>query len=217
MASLHGCASANFLIANDSVSCRPVEIRLPYTSKMVLEALINASSDHLTALVDGHWMPKFLLRLVAIKAGVPFSVAIRRKVPFNEGGTGVENAGSDPYELELASNYLKPLGMENLLMQNEESLNRLGISSPGDSPPEHNHLLASGMDHLGFFAAGLATGLDRLLLGNAFREKMPDALYSSKVDPRCTIIIPSIVVNSSEMEQNLTNCGEFSDIIREKL
>ncbi len=149
-------------------------------------------------MIDGEWISKFILRVAALLGGVPPSIALRRKVPFNEGGTGTANDASDRSELQLARRYLGESGVLELVREHSDGLTRLGIANHL-APWKELSSSSSAADHLSFYASGIAAGLGRLLRGNTFRKAMPDALYTSVVGPRNRIRSPRLVMDSADL------------------
>jgi asparagine synthetase B (glutamine-hydrolysing) len=158
----------------------PLEIRMPYTSLHVLRVLANAHIDYSVGMIDGKIYRKYLLRMVALDSGVPLEIALRKKVPFNEGGRGLRNSDDDPLEIMIASEFIESEERRGSLNEDLPNLVRLGIV---DAKAQISRgFINQNVVHLALFKAAQQCGLIRLLKGNAFRDTMPDAIYSTADD-----------------------------------
>jgi asparagine synthetase B (glutamine-hydrolysing) len=159
------------------LSIHPIEVRMPFTSHHVLRTLQSAHADYAVGQINGTILPKFLLRVVALEAGVPLNIACRPKVPFHEGGAGVRNAESDSAEIRAARAVMSEDDMLAGLNGTVADLLRLGITSNADVV-DHSYV-AKNFDKLAVVAAARSGGLKRMMKGNVFREFMRDSVYST--------------------------------------
>jgi len=181
LASLRGC---KYIIKNwidgqlktsfnpkQNISQHPVEVRTPFASPIVASILKEFPGSDLVGVELKKVQSKYILRRVAEKAGLPPAIAWRKKIPFNEGGTGIRNA--EPYRLEeiLAATYLKE-NRELIESTDVSFLSKLGIRD--------QHMIGKKNDYeYALYMSSMQTGLKQLLQGNTFREIMPDSNYSS--------------------------------------
>jgi asparagine synthetase B (glutamine-hydrolysing) len=142
----------------------PMEVRMPFTSHLVLALLTNASADFLVGELNGERVSKFVLRVAGQISRLPNDIVIRKKVAFNEGGGSTANSDADPLESSIAKNLQKTDFDEDELIS---AMTQLGVSN-SDNPQQQ---MAVGF--------ALKNGLSRLLLGNSFRPIMPDTIYAS--------------------------------------
>lgn len=152
----------------------PVEIRTPFASPLIAKVLSDFPASNLVgrrSANDKKIHSKYLLRLTAMKAGVPESIAWRKKIPFNEGGTGVRN--TEPYVLEeqAAKNYFSHTPYIPR-KEDQVKLQKLGLKSHISCEPMNSY------EHALYVSAANA-GLNRLMAGNGFRSIMPDSNYAS--------------------------------------
>ena len=161
-----------------SSEIHPIEVRMPYTSHLVLDVLVDSSINYVTGFWKGEWHSKFLLRIAAIRADINESIAFRQKVPFNEGGSGVANSDQDSLERCVASEYLELNEAIRFAKKEWRTLIRLGIVSKSDKPSRE--YVEQNFDKIALVVAAMGGGLKRLLLGPTFRDVMPDSIYDSK-------------------------------------
>jgi hypothetical protein len=185
LASLHGCRS---VLTRDEIQTgtgcvpsgtpqdHPVEVRTPFSSHHVLHALRAANPDCLVGLFGDGIMSKFPLRILARRLCVPLEIAGRIKVPFNHGGSGLSNDTRDPLEKDAATawNQLTDEQLCELIDEERPTLAQLALVS-GDT--NSSDLLDSSFEQIVAFTAAKRAGLDRLVLGDVFRSKMPDSVY----------------------------------------
>jgi len=105
------------------------------------------------------------------------SIAMRKKIPFNEGGSGNRNGEPNASERETASLYCSTESLRRQIGTHEASLRRLHILDADEKLDQRS--LVAKHDELALYLAGFSAGLGRLLNGNAFRESMPDSSYST--------------------------------------
>jgi asparagine synthetase B (glutamine-hydrolysing) len=165
----------------------PVEIRTPFSSHEVLLDLQGAHPDFLVGEFDGHVVPKFLLRVAAYRLGVPAEIAVRPKVPFNEGGGGVRNDQTDPIEVEAARAWQQFGEAEARAIVSGEHLSvlrRLNLMSSFADNVNDMEVAMQGFEQVALYWAARNAGLDRLLNGGTtFRAWMPDCVYSTEETP----------------------------------
>jgi len=149
----------------------PIEVRMPFTSHVVLESLKTAHPACLIGEINGRMISKFLLRYVALEAGLPLALGRRKKIPFHEGGTGVRNSQRFVEEENAAKSYAKA-DIADLRRLNLEELRRLALYSPGNPTGATDEQVVC-LDR------ALHSGLARLLQTDAFRKQMPDCIYTT--------------------------------------
>jgi asparagine synthetase B (glutamine-hydrolysing) len=169
LSSLHGCKLlcerfGNFAKTNSK--SHPIEIRTPYASPCVAKALSNIDCQNLIGEYENQVHSKYILRLVAEHSGVPKQIAWRKKIPFNEGGTGTKNMEEDHLEEEIAKAYIEKY-FDLFKSINTKSLQEKNIST---TTFFEKALLYSAM----------LSGIERLLIGNSFRKVMLDSNYSTR-------------------------------------
>jgi len=125
----------------------------------------------------GEYCSKFLLRIAAICLGVPEELALRKKIPFNEGGTGVRNDGKDDRELIAAKNTTQFDEVFSLAQKELVSFKQLGVCRVENSSLEEQCI--DYFSRFSLFFCAQRAGLKRLILGKVFRNEMPDCIYST--------------------------------------
>ena len=159
------------ILARHFDSLHPVEVRLPFASHLVLNALSGVNPAYLVGEFDGRFMSKFLLRCAANMHGLPVQFSRRKKMPLHEGGTGVKNSERFSLEVDAAGEYSRS---HNSKWTSElaETLTRLSlVSGIARNEAEHEQVVA--------VRKAIEAGLSRLIRGNVFRGKMPDCIYST--------------------------------------
>ena len=151
----------------------PIEVRSPFSSHHVLDHLCNLNHDALVGEIDGRFYSKLLLRLSAMQAGLPKDIFLRKKIPFNEGGTGIKNDTRFDVELDEAQQAYSHVQIDEYISDYHADINRLGLDED------------RSFERLCFLMAANQSGLSRLLNGNAFRESMPDSNYSTNGEIDC--------------------------------
>lgn len=181
LASLRGCKYLvkNWLLGHlksshyqkFNASQHPVEVRTPFASPLLAQALKPFTGNNLVGRKGNKVHSKYILRLVAEQAGLPAEIAWRKKIPFNEGGTGIRNTEPDLKEEITAKSFINDhkdlVGKTNITF-----LKRLGISEYAQA----GNKLAYGY---ALYCASMQAGLEQLMKGNTFREVMPDSNYAS--------------------------------------
>jgi len=158
---------------DDLAAIRPVELRLPFSAHTVLETLAQAHPDFNAGKIGGRVLPKFLLRVVALRQGVPAPMALRRKIPFNQGSGGAANHQDSPLEVQVAKHWASDHQCQQLAQSDSSIMERLCLLGDGLEPvPQDSKWTRSAL-----YMAAKNTGLARLLRGNLFREAMPDSMY----------------------------------------
>ena len=175
LASLFGCK--HYLRKSDDLetSPAPVEVRHPFTSHKVLEFIQNCPIDFVLGGEGEKTISKHLLRLVALHAGVPESIAMRKKIPFNEGGTGTKNADKYLLEKQLARRHKSYEEVKVFVKKYRSALVRLGILEEETQESE----IEDNFAQIVTVQSAWDKGLQRMLNGNVFREHMPDCVYST--------------------------------------
>lgn len=187
LASLRGCKLIlekirDRILPRDEINCKksiiphPIEIRTPYASPLIAKVLQDMPNSMLIGEHEQRFHSKFVLRLVAVNAGLPARIAWRRKIPFYEGGTGIKNASEDEVEQLTAKDYYDSQYTLKNTPAKENHLERLGIdgeigSGECETSVEYN-----------LYHSAMRAGLANVLAGNTFRDKMPDSIYSSEDD-----------------------------------
>jgi len=157
----------------------PIEVRMPYTSHIVLRTVQDAHPDYLIGSINGNVLPKFILRMVALRSGVPASIVSRKKIPFNEGGSGRKNDEREAMEFEASREHISLEKLHAEVEANASSLKRLGLIEENASITQE--YVQERFDILSLFVAAFGAGLERMLRDNVFRAHMPDAVYSTKL------------------------------------
>ncbi|MBM3227918.1 hypothetical protein FJZ27_03605 [Candidatus Peribacteria bacterium] len=173
----HGTTSALHSFAFPPNRGHPLEVRMPFTSHRVLQSLRDAHPDYVIGKEQDAVLSKYLLRKVGKAIGLPMSIAMRKKIPFNEGGSGNRNGEPNASERETASLYCSTESLRRQIGTHEASLRRLHILDADEKLDQRS--LVAKHDELALYLAGFSAGLGRLLNGNAFRESMPDSSYST--------------------------------------
>lgn len=160
------------------VRLHPIEVRMPFTSHYVLRALRDAPPEYLVGTIGDIVVPKFILRAVALSQNLPPRIVLRKKIPFNEGGSGVRNVDHDNIELAVSKSFVSTEDLLERARRFHATLMRLGMISTRDQLDlEYVH---SRHDELALLVAAHNGGLARLIRGNVFRQKMPDSVYSTE-------------------------------------
>lgn len=177
LASYFGTWEASGVIGGAGKSQHPMEVRMPFTCHHVLNAARIGNADHLVGQFkkDSHF--KFILRAIALRDELPEHIAVRKKMPFHEGATGTRNGDTDRTEMELAKKFLSQGDALQFAKEHEVQLNQLGVCIKKPTKAK----ISANIDRLAMFSAAFDCGLDRLMLGNAFDNEMPDAIYSTDV------------------------------------
>lgn len=168
LASFFGASAANWL-ENINAASAPVEIRMPFTSHLFMEALSLAHLDFLFGQIDGVRCNKFPLRLLGISLGIPKEIVVREKMQFNEGGTGDING--EPLELErtTALDWMKSRGLK------WDSPELIAIRQMYQLPPERPtsiaDLIPGYTDQMALVLAASGSGVNRLFLGKIFKSQ----------------------------------------------
>jgi len=107
------------------------------------------------------------------------NIAFRKKIPFNEGGTGIKNQDVDELERFSARNFIIFEDLIKFVRDQSRYLIQLGFLN-------NNHDLTrkfveENYEQMALCYAAFNTGLFRLLQGNVFRENMPDTIYSTDI------------------------------------
>ena len=173
----HGTTSA-LRASSSSSAIHPLEVRMPFTSHLVLRALRHAHPDYVLGKQGESVLSKYLLRIVGSASGLPSSIAMRKKIPFNEGGSGNRNGEPNDVERSVAAASHPVQDLRVQIGRHEPSLRRLHILGQGEELDQQ--CLTDRHDELALYLAGFSAGLGRLLQGNAFRETMPDSSYSTQ-------------------------------------
>ncbi len=157
---------------------KPVEVRTPFSSHYFLNFLSGVNHQYLVGKIDNKNLPKFLLRCAAIEISIPKEIALRKKIPFNEGGTGLRNGEPDLFEEKIALDCFPDKNdLKKKLIKDLQYLVQLGIIQ---DEQEFNNIFEEKYEVFCFYYCAKKTGLKRLLNNNIFREKMPDSNYPSK-------------------------------------
>ncbi len=173
----HGTTSA-LRASSSSSAIHPLEVRMPFTSHHVLRALRDAHPDYVLGKQGESVLSKYLLRMVGSASGLPSPIAMRKKIPFNEGGSGNRNGEPNDVERSVATTSYPAQDVRVQIGRHEPTLRRLHIL--GQSEELDQQCLTDRHDELALYLAGFSAGLGRLLQGNAFRETMPDSSYSTQ-------------------------------------
>jgi asparagine synthetase B (glutamine-hydrolysing) len=198
LASLHGCrtvlgytrnaeapharipwsASVGYCPFHSTPADHPIEVRTPFSSHHILEVLHEASADVLVGSIRGVFVSKFLLRVLGLYLGVPLAITIRAKVPFNHGGSGLSNDSRDCLETQAAKHW-SPLREEQLCRMIIEEKSRLLQLGLAEEAVGTDQILENRFEQIVAYFAAKHAGLDRLISGGTFREKMPDTVYAT--------------------------------------
>jgi asparagine synthetase B (glutamine-hydrolysing) len=154
-----------------STTIHPMEVRMPFTSHLVIDLLKDASPDFIVGNLNGDIVSKLLLRVAGQLSGLPDFICSRKKLAFNEGGGAAANSDDDPLEREISK--LKVHSISKLVDDRklQNAIKQLSIVKDDYCSDYSQQEVAV------YFA--LNNGLSRLLLGNSFRSTMPDTIYSS--------------------------------------
>jgi asparagine synthase (glutamine-hydrolysing) len=108
LSSLHGCKylMEHMQKTDASITPRPMEIRTPFISPLIAKAINQIPAKLLVGGTAEKLHSKYILRLAAEQVGLPASIAWRKKIPFNEGGTGIKNGEMDVTEETLSKEFL---------------------------------------------------------------------------------------------------------------
>lgn len=165
---------------------QPIEVRHPLTSHLVLEKLTDKCVHSLINKYNNNIYSKYLLRKIALELGLPERIAFRKKIPFNQGGTGQKNSENYDLEIEAAKKYISEEELINFSNENINHLIRLNIifNNEIDSNKIKSHIFdlnddSNKFSQLALFHAAYNNGLKNMLEGNVFRENMPDTNYST--------------------------------------
>lgn len=157
----------------------PIEIRTPYLSYEFLKCLIKFSSKYIIGKFDGKVYTKFVLRKLALKSNLPKEIALRPKIPFNEGGTGIKNSQRDYKEIQQAI----------LFLDDENKLNRKDILDGILNQKNHENLLRFDLNQSSFkdniediclIHCAFQNGLRNVLNGNTFQQKLLPSIYETE-------------------------------------
>ena len=117
--------------------------------------------------------------MAALDLGVPPRWAFRKKIPLNEGGTGIKNCDCDPDEWASARTFLSSREAGIVAEENLSQLVRLGIVQ--NCSKIDFDFVNSNHSGIAFFRAAQNAGLNRMLGHNQiFRNSMPDTIYSTE-------------------------------------
>jgi len=156
---------------------KPIEVRTPFSSHYILDFIEKLNSDFLIGKIDNRIFTKFLLRAAALELNMPKKIALRKKIPFNEGATGIKNGERDPFEYRNALSYSSiRKNVKNELYIDVKYLCQLGLIQKDSDFEEFVNM---EFEKFCFFHSGKNAGLVRLLNNEAFRGKMPDSNYPS--------------------------------------
>jgi asparagine synthetase B (glutamine-hydrolysing) len=155
---------------------KPIEIRTPFSSHLLLDFIDKLNPNLLIGKIDGKIYNKYILRFCGIRCGLPAKNALRKKIPLNEGATGIRNGQRDPLEFHNAGGFISKSKLISNLQSELNVLKQFGILSYFENLRSGNQ---DGLEHLSFFFAGKNAGLQRLLNNDVFRDQMPDSNYST--------------------------------------
>ena len=166
IAAFHGSSAATALKLSKS-GTTPVEIRMPFTSHLVMAALREAHPNFLFGEINGERCAKFILRLVGATLTLPHEIIMREKMPFNEGGTGLRNGTPSPLEKLAAAKWMH---RHNFVWNGEEISKVRGYYGlPADEP---DTTPTPGLtDQMALVLAAEECGAKRLFLGKAFQSQ----------------------------------------------
>jgi|GEM_PF-1592463 len=156
---------------------KPIEIRTPFSSHLLLDFIGKLNPKLLIGSFDGKIYNKYFLRYCGIRCGLPAKNALRKKIPLNEGATGIRNGQRDPREFHNAGGFIPKCKLISNLQSDLHVLKQFGILSYFENLRKGNQ---DGLEHLSFFIAGKYAGLQRLLNNDVFRDQMPDSNYSTE-------------------------------------
>ncbi|HTW79073.1 MAG TPA: asparagine synthase-related protein [Terracidiphilus sp.] len=161
-------------------TAHPIEVRTPFSSHLVLRALRDAHPDSLVGSFGDKVTSKFLLRLVAHRCGVPTEIASRKKIPFNEGGSGIRNEDRDGLEEAIARSWRRyeEKDLIQLIQDDREILVQLNLMQEDEI--DACETLSTHYEQIAVYAAAKLCGLSRLVRGGVFRSQMPDSVYASE-------------------------------------
>jgi asparagine synthetase B (glutamine-hydrolysing) len=163
-------ATAARLSQNSRNKSAPVEIRMPFTSHLVMESLQAGHPDFLLGMIDGIRCNKFALRVLGSTLGIPKEIVVRTKMPFVEGAVGEKMADSSPLEKELAWQWMYEMNLE---WDGPEltAIRKTIFGSPPPVPESASDRVPGMTDQFAMFIAARTAGAERLLRGQLFREQ----------------------------------------------
>jgi asparagine synthetase B (glutamine-hydrolysing) len=170
----------------DSGPCQdhahPIEVRAPYASHELIQCLEQCHPDYLIGRFDGRITAKFILRFIAHRIGITGCIAGRKKMPFNEGGSGVRNDETDPVEKEIAARFWQIIEKKyggSLSEKDQRTMKKLNLIPQEASFCDQNDLNRY-LEQISVYLAAKRSGLERLIAGgSSFRSQMPDCIYST--------------------------------------
>ncbi len=169
LASFFGATAARQLLnpRNDSA---PVEVRMPFTSHLVMAALKTAHPDFLFGVIDGVRSNKFALRALGNSIGIPRQIVIRTKMPFIEGAMGDRNGDALAVEKEAALEWMYE---KNLDWDGREitMVRETFFGLPPQVPESAADQVPGMTDQFAMMLAARTSGAERLFQGRFFREQ----------------------------------------------
>jgi asparagine synthetase B (glutamine-hydrolysing) len=171
LAAFYGATAANWVV-NPDADLAPVEIRSPFTSHLVMQALGLANPDFLFGKINGVECNKFPLRVMGMSVGVTTDIVVRKKMEFNEGGTGNKNGQPSEVEQAAALNWMKDhcITWDGPELQGIRKL--YGFQPDIQEAP--NDLTPGLTDQMALVYAAFSSGAMRLFQGKIF-QKQPTA------------------------------------------
>ena len=169
LASFFGATAAR-LSQNPRNESAPVEVRMPFTSHLVMEALKSGHPDFLLGVIDGVRCNKFALRVLGKSIGIPDEIVVRTKMPFIEGAIGEKNGESLAIEKQAALEWMYE---KNLDWDGPEitMIRKSFFGLPPQVPESHTDMAPGLTDQFAMVVAARTSGADRLFQGRFFREQ----------------------------------------------
>lgn len=157
---------------------KPIEVRTPFSSHYILDFIQKINSNFLIGKIDDRIYTKFLLRAAALDLNMPKKIALRKKMPFNEGATGIKNGERDQFEYKNALSYFSEgKDVRNGLYIDVKRLSQLGLIKRNS---DYEKFVEMEFEKFCFFLSSKNAGLVRLMNNEVFRNKMPDSNYPSE-------------------------------------
>lgn len=150
----------------------PVEVRAPFTSHLVLRALATAHPDYLVSKLGNDIVSKYILRKAALLAKVPYAIAFRKKIPFNEGAVGLSNISPDETEILAAVKASKGIIVNDFLHRERKILTKLKLLDA-----KQNLKVGKVDAHFIAFIYAYKAGLKQLSMGAVFRNNVEESIY----------------------------------------